>query len=77
MHDLIIGEFDNLYQMLEQAFDETGGHVAIYSPFSKGQHPFLIKSAPDETAASSAGEVVKIRQPTSVPQASEWDMRVF
>lgn len=77
MHDSCIAEWGSLYERLEEAFDRTGGRVVVDSAFSRGNYPFLIKSAQDEQGASTALENVQLRQATSVRQASEWGMRGF
>lgn len=77
MHDSSIAECGNLYEKLEDVYEKTGGKVVVDSAFAKGQYPFLIKSAQDETEAQSADDVIRLRQATSVRQASEWGMRGF
>lgn len=76
-HDSTVAEWGGVYDKLEDMFARTGGKCVVDSAFSRGMHPFLIKSAQDETEAEGPSEIVKIRQATSLRQASEWGMRAF
>lgn len=77
-HDSAIAEWGKIYEKLSTCFEETGGRCVVDSAFSKGQYPFLIKSAQDHlSAGNNCEEIIMFRQATSVRQASEWGMRSF
>ncbi|CDF36841.1 unnamed protein product [Chondrus crispus] len=47
MHDSTIADWGNIYKKLQDVYDRTGGRCVVDSAFSKGNHPFLIKSSQD------------------------------
>ena len=66
-----------MYQKLEETFENHGATCVVDSAFSKGDNPFLIKSAQDMPMSSDLNFHQKIQRATSVRQASEWGMRGF
>lgn len=65
-----------LYEKLERFHDKTGGMFVFDSAFDNDRYPFLVHSAQDKTHAESPEYIKKIRQSTSVRQATEWSMRM-
>ena len=62
---------------LEAVFERLGGICAVDSAFAANNVPYLIKSSQDTTRASSAMEMQRITQATSLRQAAEWGMRAI
>lgn len=77
MHDSQICDFGGLYDRLGEYFERYGGRIVVDSAFCRGDFPYLIKSAQDESAANGLEEVVTLRQATALRQAAEWGMRAF
>jgi hypothetical protein len=66
-----------VYKKLEQKFIETGGRCVVDSAFAAGKHLCLIKSSADLTKAKDANEMIRLKEATSLRQASEWGMRAL
>ncbi|KAE9159250.1 hypothetical protein PF004_g31610 [Phytophthora fragariae] len=78
MHDSLIAEWGGVYEKLEHVYETTGARCVVDSAFSKGDYPFLIKSARDHLANNpSSSELRRLQQATSVRQSAEWGMRAF
>ena len=77
LHDSVIAEWGNVYQKLEETFENHGATCVVDSAFSKGDYPFLITSAQDMPMSNDRNIHQKAQQAISVRQASEWGMRAF
>lgn len=78
MHDSLIAEWGGVYSKLERVYEQTGARCVVDSAFSKGDYPFLIKSAQDHLADNPTPVELRIlQQATSVRQTAEWGMRAF
>lgn len=53
MHDSCIAEWGAVYDSMQAMYKSTGGRVVVDSAFSRGNYPFLIKSAQDEQGAKA------------------------
>lgn len=78
MHDSLIAEWGGVYEKLTDVFERTGARCVVDSAFSKGDYPFLIKSAQDHLVNNpSPAELRHLQQATSMRQSAEWGMRAF
>lgn len=77
-HDSTIAEWGGIYEKLGKVYEETEGKCVVDSAFCREFHPFVIKSAQDHLGVGqNATEIMRLRQATSLRQASEWGMRGF
>lgn len=72
LHVSCIAEWSGVYDALEKAYKQSGGHVIVDSAFAQSQYPFLLKSAQDNQMAEGVEDVVRMRQQIFVRQAPEW-----
>jgi DDE superfamily endonuclease len=77
VHDSTLAIWGGTYRKLKEIYQRTGGICCVDSAFASGKAPYLIKSAQDPNVAKSAGELVRLREATSLRQAAEWGMRAI
>ena len=77
VHDSTLAEWCDMCTKLETICQRTGGVCCLDSAFSANNAPHLLKSSGDVTKATSARDVRRISQATSVTQASEWRMKAI
>ncbi|PXF45044.1 hypothetical protein BWQ96_05185 [Gracilariopsis chorda] len=77
MHDSVIADLGKLYNKFGAQYAEHGGLCELDSAFCKRYHPFLLKSAQNETNVTDPDDFIRLSQANSVRQASELGMRAF
>ena len=76
-HDSTILEYGDLYEKLENLFDETGVCSVVDSAFVVSKKNYFIKSSQDNPVTDNPHDLVIHRQATSVRQMAEWGMGSF
>ena len=82
-HDSTIAEWGNIYDKLEQVYNQHGGICAVDSAFRMRNAPYIIKSSQNDTVgegpttAAQRLDIMKKQQATSMRQSSEWGMRAL
>ncbi len=82
-HDSTVAYWGNMYNKLEDVYQQTGLKFLIDSAFSSMKYKFLIKSSQDDLTAGDEfttieeqiADIAMRREATSMRQCAEWGMR--
>ena len=78
IHDSQVAELGGIYRKLRHVFDHCGATCVVDSAFSRGNHPFLLKSSQDHLVITNDfSRIIQLKQATSLRQSSEWGVRAL